>query len=266
MIAHTRNSSLEPQAPCVFGPVHSRRLGRVICAELVPHKVCNFDCIYCERGPTTRKTIMRDMYCDFPAVAAEISDLLHFEPDYIALTGAGEPLLQGQVNQLMQLIRTVTDVPIAVMSSGGLFWRADVRAELMDADIVLPSLDAGDNATLQAVNRPHARIAVDDMIDGLIRFRRRFKGRPMWMRTTLVGGVNDTAQSLDRIRRAVRRIGPDRLQVRTAVVPSVENSRAISPERLESIVEYFGENTEIIDEAATAERSRGFRSLAPVAG
>jgi wyosine [tRNA(Phe)-imidazoG37] synthetase (radical SAM superfamily) len=266
MIEHTRNPSLEPHASCVFGPVQSRRLGRVICVGLVPHKVCTFDCIYCERGPTTRKTIMRDMYCDFPAVVAEIRGLLHLEPDYIALTGAGEPLIQGQVNQLMQLIRTVTDVPIAVMSNGGLFWRADVRAELMDADIVLPSLDAGDKATLQMINRPHARITVDDMIDGLIRFRRRFKDRPIWMRTTLVGGVNDSPQSLDRIRRAVRRIGPDRLQIRTAVAPSMENSRAISPERLERIMEYFGENAEIIDEAATAERSRGFRALAAVAG
>jgi hypothetical protein len=32
---------------------------------------------------------MRDMYCDFPAVVEEIRELLHFEPDYIALTGAG---------------------------------------------------------------------------------------------------------------------------------------------------------------------------------
>lgn len=103
----TRQSSLRPEAPAVFGPVHSRRLGRVICAELVPHKVCNFDCIYCERGSTTRKTIMRDMYCDFPAIVEEIEERLHLEPDYIALTG----------------------VPIAVMSNGGMFWRADVRGE-----------------------------------------------------------------------------------------------------------------------------------------
>lgn len=248
--------------PRVFGPVDSRRLGRVICVELVPQKTCNFDCVYCERGKTTEKTVIRDMYCDFSDIVSEIQDLLYLEPEYIALTGAGEPLIQTHINRLMQLIRTVTDVPIAVMSNGGLFWRADVRRELKDADVVLPSFDAGDNATLRAVNRPHARIAIDDMIDGLVRFRRQFTGCPMWLRTTLVGGINDSSVSLHRIRRAVHRIGPDRLQLRSAAAPSAENTYEIPTERLERIAAYFGENAEVIAEGATAERDRGFGAVA----
>ena len=36
----------------VFGPIHSRRLGRSLGINLLPvhGKICNFDCIYCECG------------------------------------------------------------------------------------------------------------------------------------------------------------------------------------------------------------------------
>jgi len=241
----------------VFGPVHSVRLGRLICVDLVPLKVCNFDCVYCEYGRTTTETIMRDRYLDFAEVTGEIEQRLDSRPDYIALTGCGEPLIHAQLNQLMQHIRAVTDVPIAVLSNGGMFWRADCRAEMMDADILLPSLDAGDNATLHAVNRPHARISVDDIIDGLVRFRRAFR-KPLWLRVTLVGGFNDSPRSLDRIRRAVRRINPDKVQLRAADCLTCADAGKIPAERLRSIAAYFGPAAEIIEETATVDREHGF--------
>ena len=259
MIETDRQTSEQNRVAHVFGPVRSSRLGRVLCANLVPMKLCNYDCIYCEHGNTTRKTVSRDMYCDFDRVVEEIGEHLWLEPEYIALTGPGEPVMQAQLNQLMQQLRAITDVPIAVLTNGGLLWRADIRAELMDADIVLPCLDAGDNATLKAVNRPHARISIDDIIDGMIRFRRRYRNRPSWLRVTRVGGVNDSPQSLDRIRRAVRRVEPDRVHLRTASVPHLEESSDIDPERLESIAAYMGPTTEIIPDAATAHADRQMR-------
>ncbi|MFB0518803.1 MAG: radical SAM protein, partial [Acidobacteriota bacterium] len=39
----------------IYGPVSSRRLGLSLGVDLVRFKTCNFDCIYCQLGRTTRK-------------------------------------------------------------------------------------------------------------------------------------------------------------------------------------------------------------------
>jgi len=43
----------------IFGPVPSRRLGRSLGVDLVPFKTCTYDCVYCQLGRTTCKTIER---------------------------------------------------------------------------------------------------------------------------------------------------------------------------------------------------------------
>jgi wyosine [tRNA(Phe)-imidazoG37] synthetase (radical SAM superfamily) len=196
---------------------------------------------------------MRDVYRDFAEIAAEVSKRLSFEPDYITLTGAGDPALHAQLNQVMQHIKSLTDVPIAILTSGALFWRADVRAEALDANVVLASLDAGDNATLSAVNRPHHRVAIDDIIEGLIRFRRAFDGQ-LRLTVTLVSGVNDTPQSLERIRRALNRIGAERVYLDTVSRSAIdEDARAVPLEQLAAVGDYLGENVEVLTEATSAD-------------
>ena len=46
----------------IFGPVNSRRLGRSLGIDLLPRKICNYDCIYCEVGATTNLTCERKEY------------------------------------------------------------------------------------------------------------------------------------------------------------------------------------------------------------
>jgi len=46
----------------IFGPVTSRRFGKSLGVNVVPYKVCSYDCIYCEVGKTTKKTIERKQY------------------------------------------------------------------------------------------------------------------------------------------------------------------------------------------------------------
>lgn len=235
-----------PTTGLVLGPVHSPRLGRVVEVDLVPHKVCPFDCIYCRFGRTTHKTIMRDLYRDFDVILEQLPAFLHADPEYIVLTGAGDPSGHAQLNQLVQRIRSVSGVPVAVMTCGALFWRADVRAEVFDADVVVARLDAGDNATFSAMNRPHPRITIDDVIEGLKRFNRAFNGS-LRLEVTVVAGVNDTPLELERIRRAVRRIKPETLYLSTSAAPrSEEDAPAVTAARLEEIAAFVGEHAAVL--------------------
>ena len=80
-----------------------------------------------------------------------------------------------------------TDISVAVLTNGSLSWLEDIRNQLMNADLVIPSLDAGDEVMFRAVNRPCEEISFEKMLGGLIEFRRVFRGQywleQIWGRT-----------------------------------------------------------------------------------
>ena len=87
----------------MFGPVPSRRLGRSLGVDLVPAKTCTFDCVYCQVGRTTTKTVTRAEFVSMDAVLGEFSRALGSgpQPDYITLAGSGEPTLFSRLGELI---------------------------------------------------------------------------------------------------------------------------------------------------------------------
>ena len=62
----------EEKLKYVFGPVPSRRLGRSLGVDLVPYKICSFDCVYCQLGRTVSKTMDRKEYFPLDGILADI--------------------------------------------------------------------------------------------------------------------------------------------------------------------------------------------------
>jgi len=151
----------------VFGPVPSRRLGRSLGVDVVPLKTCTYDCIYCQLGRTTRKTTERREWVPLEDVISELAEKLSAEPDYVTLSGSGEPTLYSRIGELIQRIKRLTDIPVAVLTNGSLLWDPGVRKDLLRADLVVPSLDAADAGMFRVVNRPHEDISFDQMLRGL---------------------------------------------------------------------------------------------------
>ena len=216
--------------PFTFGPVPSRRLGRSLGVDLVPFKTCTYDCIYCQLGRTTCKTMHRQEYVPLDEVLAELKEKLATKPDYITLSGSGEPTLFSRLDELIGGIRSMTDIPVAVLTNGSLLWQGEVRRQLMDAHLVLPSLDAGTAGMFQAINRPHEDIAFDRMLDGLISFREEYYGE-YWLEVFLLAGHNVIDSELNRIIECVRKVSPGRVQLNTAVRPPAEEYAAMVDSR-----------------------------------
>ncbi len=103
----------------VFGPVPSRRLGRSLGVDLVPFKTCTYDCIYCQLGRTTCLTVQRKEWVPLDGVLDDLRRKLPCRPDYITLSGSGEPTLYSRLDELIDRIKTMTDVPVAVLTNGG---------------------------------------------------------------------------------------------------------------------------------------------------
>lgn len=230
----------------IFGPVPSRRLGRSLGVDLVPFKTCSYNCIYCQLGRTTNKTIERREWVPLDQVVAELKTKLSSQPDYITLSGSGEPTLYSRTGELIDRIKAITNVPVAVLTNGSLLWDQQVRQELMNADLVVPSLDAGDEAMFRFVNRPHGRISFEAMLEGLVDFRREYGGQ-YWLEVFLLDGRNDVGVEVGKLAACVSRIKPDRVQLNTATRPTAEDY-AVCVERthLDKLAAMFGPRAEVI--------------------
>jgi wyosine [tRNA(Phe)-imidazoG37] synthetase (radical SAM superfamily) len=230
----------------VFGPVPSRRLGRSLGVDLVPFKTCSYDCIYCQLGRTTHKTLERREWFPLDEILRDVETSLASAPDYITLSGSGEPTLYSGLGGLIAAIKRITEVPIAAITNGSLLWDPQVREELSAADLVIPSLDAGDAATFRHVNRPHEGVDFDRMVEGLVAFRGGYPGR-LWLEVFLLDGVTAIAAEVAKIVRIVRRIRPERVQLNTVARPPAEGFACPVPrEEMERLAELFAPRAEVI--------------------
>jgi len=240
---HTQNRQSH-----LFGPVVSRRLGRSLGIDIVPHKVCTLDCIYCEVGHTDRLTSERREYVPADTIAAEVGARLAagLEADYLTVTGSGEPTLNSAIGTIITRLKQVSRIPVAVLTNGTLLGDPQVRRDLAEADLVLPSLDAGTPEEYQAVNHPARGLTLEALVEGMVGFRRGFTGQ-VWLEVLLVGGITDTVESVRRIAKAVERIAPDRVQLNTVVRPPADAAaRAVPVEALERFATLFSPRAEVI--------------------
>jgi wyosine [tRNA(Phe)-imidazoG37] synthetase (radical SAM superfamily) len=248
----------------LYGPVPSRRLGRSLGIDIVPFKVCTLDCVYCQLGRTTEKTLQRKDFVPVEAVLTELKDKLAdgLEADFISISGSGEPTLNSRLGELIEGIKKITDIPVAILTNGTLLYKQDVRVDCAKADVVLPSLDAGDEQTYRRINRPHSGLSLEKLISGLCAFRKEFAGR-IWLEVFLIEGFNTDNEQIARIKDAIDRIRPDKVQLNTAVRPTAEPAiKSLDAEKLRAIAEELGENCEVIADFSPARHGGNFEGKA----
>lgn len=245
----------------VYGPVPSRRLGASQGVDVVPLKVCSYDCLYCQLGPTRVLRTDREAFYPVEELLAEVQARLGREPlpDTITIAGSGEPTLYSALGPLIEGIKRMTSTPVALLTNGAGFERPDVRADARRADIVLPSLDAGDERTFVTINRPAPGITLARVVQGLAAFRREFRGA-LWLEVMVVAGLNDSPAGLREIASLAARIAPDRIQLNTPVRPAF-NRRAVPVSRaqLEDLCALFTPQAEVIATFRVSGESGGER-------
>lgn len=233
----------------IYGPVPSRRLGVSLGLDLVPRKTCSYDCIYCQLGRTTNKTIRRDIYMPIHPIIREIEEFLnHLKTpvDYITFSGSGEPTLHSQIGSMIAEIKKITSIPVAVITNGSLLFMDEVKGDLGQADLVIPSLDAVSRTVYETINRPEPSLEIERVIQGLIDFRERFRGQ-IWLEILYCRGVNDDPSEVVKMKEVLDQINPERVQLNTVYRPPAEDfASPLAEERLKEIQERFGAKASII--------------------
>jgi len=248
----------------LFGPVPSRRLGMSLGVDLIPHKICSLNCVYCECGATTSLTHERKEYVPVDEIYSELSDffLNNPDPDYLTFSGAGEPTLHSHIGEVIAFLKELRPgIPVAVLTNGSLFGDPRVRRELMLADLVLPSLDAATDLALRRINRPRRELTASGYIKGLIEFSREFKGE-IWLEILILPGYNDGEENLMALKEAIRKITPDRIQLNTLDRPgTVEGLLPARMSQLQEIASFFDlDKVEIIAPPEERNQVKSYRT------
>jgi wyosine [tRNA(Phe)-imidazoG37] synthetase (radical SAM superfamily) len=206
----------------VFGPVMSGRLGRSLGLDLLGDRICSMDCVYCEVGATRKRTCERGAYVPAADILDELSRWKEEglePPDMITLGGLGEPCLNSEMEDVILGAKGLfPGTPVAVLTNASLMTDPEVRRELCAADVVLPSLDALVDEEFARVNRPDEAVTPKAVAEGLLAFRKEFKGK-IFLEILLAEGINDSDENLGRLKDFCRRLAPDRVDVVTLTRP-----------------------------------------------
>jgi len=209
----------------VFGPVPSRRLGQSLGIDPVPLKTCNWNCVYCQLGRTIPLTNERREYIPREEIIAEVNQALAShtpgEIDWVTFVGSGETTLHASIGWLIRQVKSLTHLPVAVITNGSLLYLPEIRRELSPADAVLPSLDAGNARLYRKLNRPHPEVSFKRLVGGLAAFRKEYQGK-LWVEVMLVRGLNDSGPALIEIAAALKEIQPDEVHILQPDRPPVE--------------------------------------------
>lgn len=205
--------------------------------NIVPYKVCSYDCVYCEVGKTTKLTVKRESFFSPEEIFQEFCDYIDKvgRLDYVTFSGSGESTLNKDIGFLIDRVKDETDKPIAILTNGSLLWMDEVKHDLKNADLIIPSLDAVSENIFKMVNRPHPSLNINKVIEGIKDFTQSFKGR-VWVEILFVRGMNDTEDEIRRLAEAINVINPFRVQLGTVIRPGIEDyALPVSSSKLDGI-------------------------------
>ena len=232
----------------VFGPLSSKRLGQSLGVDLLPPKSCTWNCVYCQLGKTKKFATERQEFFPREEIVGEIREALTINKgiDWITFVGSGETMLYRGIGWLIAEVKKLTSIPVAVITNGSLLYLPEVREELLQADAVLPSLNAGTEALHVQIDRPVEGLTFRRHIEGLVAFRREYKGR-LWIEVMLLGGINDSDEALRDLAAVLKEINPDMVHIVLPTRPAPEQEILLpSDERIERAIAILSEVTTVV--------------------
>ncbi|MDK2784012.1 MAG: hypothetical protein PWQ32_1601 [Thermococcaceae archaeon] len=243
-----------------FGPVPSRRLGKSLGINNIPDKVCSYACVYCQIGKTLRMEVKRRPFYPPELIFEEVRRKVEKvwergeRIDYLTFVPDGEPTLDANLGEEIEMLKSL-NIPLAILTNSSLIWREDVRNDLLKLDFVSLKLDAVTEALWRKVDRPHKTLKLDKILEGILEFRRDFKGKIV-TETMLMDGIN-YGDEFREIAEFLKELKPDMAYIAVPTRPPWEKwvkparedvinlafhvfADAIGEERVEYLIGYEG--------------------------
>lgn len=226
----------------LFGPVPSRRLGLSLGIDFFSKKICSLNCVYCEVGPTVQLTAKPDAFIPYTEILSECESFFNSgqTTDYLTICGSGEPTLSEDLGVLVKELKTrYPDKRVAIITNGTLLHKEEVFNRVLEADLIMPSLDAVSEDVFEKINKPDPELTAKVMLGSIERLCKEFKGE-VWLEILFIRGYNDHQEEIKKLIEASIRMKPTRVQLNTLVRPGVlKDILPLSKSELDSIAKQF---------------------------
>ncbi|MBN1413884.1 MAG: radical SAM protein [Bacteroidales bacterium] len=237
-----------------FGPISSRRLGLSLgINNIVSHKVCSYNCVYCQVGNTKHKSAERQIFYEPSILVNTIKDHLkklnsNHIPDYLTFVANGEPTLDINLGKEIRLLKKL-NIPVAVISNASLIHHPEVQEDLMEADWISLKVDTVSESAWERINRPVREIDLNEILQGLIVFSALYKGE-LHTETMLIKDYNDSHGQLKDTASFISLLKPQKayLSIPTRP-PALKEVKAVPEEKIAEawqIYQQEGINTELL--------------------
>jgi wyosine [tRNA(Phe)-imidazoG37] synthetase (radical SAM superfamily) len=181
--------SVKPEAPkvdekkpamsSVYGPIGSWRFGRALGIDMLctEERTCNFDCVYCRFPSPGKLQTERQEFVSLSKIFDDINAVKGTSADWVVFAGMGEPTLATNLGEAITMAKSILGLPVAVMTNGSFIKVKEVRKALALADMVVIKLDAFDDNSFNAINRPSGVFSLGKMVGQWQLFRMEYKGK-----------------------------------------------------------------------------------------
>ena len=227
----------------VYGPVPSRRLGRSLGINNIPPKKCSYSCIYCQLGSTADTQVRREAFYEPLELARGVRERVRQLRekgeliDYLAFVPDGEPTLDINLGKEIELLRAL-GIKIAVITNASLIWYEDVQQDLQKADWVCLKVDAVTPDIWHSINRPHEKIKLDNILEGMLGFAKSFQGE-LNSETMLIRGINDSEHEVNKIAAFLTELKPAVAYLAVPTRPPAEQVEPATEQTLNTAYQTF---------------------------
>ena len=207
----------------IYGPIHSRRLGTSLGVELMPldHKLCTFNCIYCECGWNTPVSHPKLPTREEVRAALEARLKEEMKLDVITFSGNGEPTLHPNFLGIIEDTCALRDqycpnAKVSVLSNSTQLGRPDVVQALMMCDNRILKLDAATDTMMRRIDLPvNKDLTVSQIVNWLAPFHGDFILQTCFLRGEHNGEIidNTTPEELTAWYRAVDQLHPKQIMI-----------------------------------------------------
>jgi wyosine [tRNA(Phe)-imidazoG37] synthetase (radical SAM superfamily) len=198
-----------------------------------PEKACSFNCVYCQLGKTAHLIADRKEYISIPSLVSELNKVNEISADYATFSGMAEPTIAANLGKAINTVRSILNLPVAVLTNSSLMPRGDVRHELAQADVVVAKIDAPNQELFCRINRPVSGFYLNNIIQGIARFRSEFN-KKLAIQMMFIEANKGCAAEMARI---AEQLSPDEVQINTPLRPCSVNP--LSPEEIDIIKQSF---------------------------
>lgn len=234
----------------IYGPIHSRRLGTSLGVELMPltHKLCTFNCVYCECGWNTPVShpVLPTREEVKVALEEKLMDLTTKDERLTTITfsGNGEPTLHPDFLSIIEDTCALRDqycpsAKVSVLSNSTQLGRPEVVQALRMCDNRILKLDAATDEMMRRIDLPvNEHLTVATIMNWLAQFDGDFTLQTCFLRGEHDGKTidNTTPDQLNAWYRAVDSLRPKQIMIYVIDRKTPEeNLSKIPREEMESI-------------------------------